>query len=178
LVYEVEKYHHGTPSGIDNTVVCYERPVYFVKGHPPEPFTIGRPFHLLIGDTGIPSPTRETVGAVRAAWQVDPTHYEALFERVGSISEKARQAIAQGRVNELGPLMDKNQRLLEEMGVSSPELERLIRAAREAGADGAKLSGGGGGGNMIALAAPSCLDTVGQALRAAGAVRVLQTEIR
>jgi len=178
LVYEVEKYHHGTPSGIDNTVVCYERPVYFVKGQTPEPFTIGHPFHLLIGDTGIPSPTRETVGAVRAAWQADHARYETLFERVGSLSETAQQAIAQGRINELGPLMDENQHLLEEMGASSPELERLIHAAREAGANGAKLSGGGGGGNMIALAAPSRLDTIERALLAAGAVRVQRTEIR
>lgn len=178
LVYEVEKYHHGTPSGIDNTVVCYERPVYFVKDNIPEPFEIGQPFHLLIGDTGIASPTRETVGAVRAAWQANPAPFEALFGQIGSISRKARQAITQGRIDELGPLMDENQRLLEEMGVSSPELERLIRAALEAGASGAKLSGGGGGGNMIALVNPPDMDGVTLALRAAGAARVLRTEIR
>src|SRR5690606_42010076 len=62
LVYEVEKLFHGTPSGVDNTVVCYGQPVNFVRGHEPEVFTPAAPFHLLVGDTGRPSPTREKIG--------------------------------------------------------------------------------------------------------------------
>ena len=177
LVYEVEKLHHGAPSGIDNTVVAYEQPVWFVRGREPQPFAVGESLHLLVADTGVASPTRVTVGAVRRAWEGDPLRYEAMFDAVGAIATAARGAIAAGDAAALGLLMDENQRLLAAMNVSSPELERLIFAARNAGALGAKLSGGGGGGNMIALARAAAVERVGQALRAAGATRVIRTAI-
>ena len=69
LVYEVDKLHHGTPSGIDNTVIATGQPVYFVRGQPPQPFSIGRSCWLAIADTGIRSPTKITVGDVRLKWQ-------------------------------------------------------------------------------------------------------------
>ena len=177
LVYEVEKLYHGTPSGVDNTVVCYGQPVYFVRGHEPEVFTPAAPFHLLVGDTGRPSPTRETVGAVRAGWQREPARYEAIFEEIGGLVREARAAIESGETTRLGPLMVQNQDLLRRLEVSSPELERLIDAALAAGALGAKLSGGGGGGNMIALVSAANADRVAQALSEAGAARVIQTTV-
>ncbi len=177
LVYEVERLHHGTPSGIDNTVIAYEQPVYFVRGRPPEPFAIGRPFTLVIADTGIRSPTRIAVGDVRASWQAEPARFEALFDRVAAIVEAARTAIAVGEPQELGPLMDQNHVLLQEMGVSCPELDTLVAAARSAGALGAKLSGAGRGGNMIALVTAETAETVADALRAAGATQVIVTEV-
>ncbi len=177
LAYEVERLHHGTPSGVDNTVVAYGQPVYFVRGRAPQPFTIGRPFLLAIGDTGIASPTKVAVGDVRAAWQREPERYEALFDRVGAIVEAARDAISEGRPEVLGPLMDANHALLQQIGVSSPELDALVCAANAAGAGGAKLCGGGRGGNMIALVTPDTAERVAGALRAAGAVRVIVTEI-
>ncbi len=177
IVFQVERLHHGTPSGVDNTVIAYGQPVYFVRGHPPQPFAIGRPFTLVIGDTGIPSPTKVAVGDVRAGWLQDPVRYDGWFDQVAVIVEAAREAIAGGAPEKLGPLMDENQALLGEMGVSSPELERLVQAARAAGAGGAKLSGGGRGGNMIALVTRERADAVVGGLRAAGAVRVIVTEI-
>lgn len=177
LAYEVERLHHGTPSGVDNTVVAYGQPVYFVRGQAPAPFAIGRPFKLAIGDTGIASPTRVAVGDVRAAWQQEPERFEAMFDRVKDIVEAARQAISAGRPDELGPLMEANHQVLREMGVSSPELDALVRAARAAGAGGAKLVGGGRGGNMIALVTSENAAAVAAALRAAGAVRVIVTEV-
>jgi mevalonate kinase len=71
--------------------------------------------------------------------------------------------------------MNQNQIYLREIGVSSDELERLIDAAATAGADGAKLSGGGCGGNMIALVAPEHAERVAEALQHAGATRVIHT---
>ncbi len=178
IAYEVEKIHHGTPSGIDNTVVTYALPVYFVRGQPVETFRVGRPFTLIIGDTGLPSPTAETVAAVRRAWQAEPQRYEALFAAVGDLVRRARQAIEAGRPTALGPLMDENHALLQQMGVSSPELDALVAAARQAGALGAKLSGGGRGGNMIALAPdPTVAQAIAQALRAAGAARTWVTTV-
>ncbi len=177
LVYEIEKVHHGTPSGIDNTVVAYERPVYFVRGRPAEPFAIGRPFTLVIADTGIRSPTRLTVGDVRRAWERERARYEALFDQVAGLVEAARSAIAAGEPARLGPLMDQNHMLLREIGVSCPELDALVTAARAAGALGAKLSGGGRGGNMVALATAEAAATVAKTLAAAGAVRVIVTKV-
>jgi mevalonate kinase len=178
LVYEVERLHHGTPSGIDNTVVVYGRPVYFVRGQPPQPFHIGRPFMLAIADTGVRSPTKIAVGDVRRAWEREPARFEALFDRVAAVVEVARLAIAAGQPERLGPLMDENHALLHEIGVSSPELDALVAAARGAGALGAKLSGGGRGGNMIALVTRETAPQVADALRGAGAVRVIITEVR
>ena len=68
VVFETEKLLHGTPSGIDNTVVVFGQPVYFVKGQPPVSFRVARPFQLLIADSGRPSATRVAVGDVRAGY--------------------------------------------------------------------------------------------------------------
>ena len=178
LVYEVEKLHHGTPSGIDNTVVAFGAPVYFVRGRTIEAFDVGAALQLLIGDTGVASPTRVAVGDVRRAWEGDRAHYEDLFARVGQVVEQARALIeGGGEAAQLGALMDRNHELLRDMGVSSPELERLVGAARAAGALGAKLSGAGRGGNMIALVRPGDEARVAGALRQAGAQRVTGTVV-
>jgi mevalonate kinase len=178
LAFEVEKIHHGTPSGIDNTVITYARPVYFVKDHPSETLAVGALFTLVIADTGIVSPTKETVGDVRKAWQAKKDHFEALFDSVAGLVDSARHMIAIGQLESLGMLMDANHGVLGKMGVSSPELDRLAVAARRAGALGAKLSGGGRGGNLIALARPKTAETIAAALRAAGAARTMVTEIK
>jgi len=178
IAYEIEKLYHGTPSGIDNTVITYARPVFFVRGQPIERIKIGAPFTIVIGDTGIPSPTAAAVGDLRQAWQASPRHYERLFDAVGHLTLAARRAIEAGRTRELGPLMDENQTLLAEMDVSSPQLEDLMRAARAAGALGAKLSGGGRGGNMIALAPEAgSAEKISLALQDAGAVHTLVTTV-
>ena len=182
LAFEVEKIHHGTPSGIDNSVITYQQPIYFSRGDGPrrpqmEIMRVKKPFILVIGDSGIPSPTAKTVGDVRKAWQGNKTAYQGLFQQTGRIAEKARTAINTGNNDLLGPLMNANQELLEKMGVSSPELARLIHAALEAGAQGAKLSGGGRGGNMIALASPEIAHQIASSLSEAGAVRTIITTV-
>lgn len=177
LIYEVERLHHGTPSGIDNTVIAYEQPVYFVRGQAPQTFAIGRPFTLVIADTGIRSPTKVAVGDVRRAWEQEPARCEALFDRIAALVAAARVAIAAGRPEELGPLMDENHALLQQLGVSSPELDALVAAARAAGAIGAKLSGAGRGGNMIALTAAEDAARISAGLRSAGAGRVIVTAV-
>jgi mevalonate kinase len=178
LAFEVEKIYHGTPSGIDNTVVTYARPVYFVKGQPVETLKVRRPFTLVIGDTGISSPTGAAVGDVRKAWQAGKTQYEAYFDSIGAMTQSARQAIESGGVELLGPLMDANHGVLRKVGVSCDELDTLVIAARRAGAWGAKLCGGGRGGNMIALVPPAQVERVANALQSAGAVRTIVTEIK
>jgi mevalonate kinase len=176
LTYIVEQIHHGTPSGIDNTVVAYEQPVYFVRQRPQnriEPLVVGRPAHLLVGDTGLRSATHAVVGDVRRQWQAEPRRFETMFAACGKIAEEARVVLETGELHRLGALLNENHRWLQEMTVSDPALDQLVSAARDAGALGAKLSGAGRGGNMIALVDPAQLNAVRQALEAAGAAQVL-----
>lgn len=179
--FEVEKVHHGTPSGIDNTVVTYERPVYFVRQQPRnriETFHVARPLHLLVADTGVRSSTKIPVGDVRRQWQADPRRFEALFDACGRITQLARVAIETGDVTAVGHLMGENHVVLQDMTVSSPELDTLVDAALHAGALGAKLSGAGRGGNMIALVNGEAQATaVVDALRHAGATGILRSTL-
>ena len=175
--FEIERLYHGTPSGIDNTVVTYARPVYFTQGQPIQVLPVREPFTIIIGDTGIPAPTRESVAAVRQLWQADPTMVGALFDGIGLIARMAREALETGMWRHLGPLMNENHSLLRQLTVSSPELDRLVDAACQTGALGAKLSGGGRGGNMIALAPSSGPQAVAHAMLGAGASRVIITEV-
>jgi len=177
LAYETEKLYHGTPSGIDNAVVTYARPVYFVKGQPIETFQVKKPFTIVIGDTGIPASTKESVRDVRVQHHKRPERYETLFAAIGSIASTARQLIEGGMPESLGPLMHENHALLRSMKVSSPELDHLVEAARDAGALGAKMSGGGRGGNMIALVQPKKAKVVAKALKDAGATNTITTKI-
>jgi mevalonate kinase len=178
IVYEVDKLHHGTPSGIDNSVICYEQPVYFVRGQAPRTFSIGRPFTLAIANTGVASPTGAAVTDVRHAWQRETARFEALFDRIAAITEQARALITEGMPEALGALMNENHTLLREIGVSSKALDALAEAARGAGAIGSKLSGAGRGGSLIALVACETQDAVAAAMRAAGAVDVITTTVR
>ncbi|HEX6035137.1 MAG TPA: mevalonate kinase [Anaerolineales bacterium] len=177
FTYEIEKIHHGMPSGIDNTVITYARPVYFVKGQPIETFKAGEPFTIVIADTGVSAPTRESVADVRKLWESNKKHWENVFAEIGDISFAARRVIEEGWIKMLGALMDENHTLLQQMTVSSPELDKLVEAARQAGALGAKLSGGGRGGNMIALTEAEKAGTVSRALREAGAKRTIVTQV-
>lgn len=177
FAYEIEKIHHGTPSGIDNTVVTYARPVYFIKGQALETFTVGRPFTIVIGNTGISAPTKESVGAVRKLWEADQARWDNVFDEMGDIAFAARRVIEEGWTKMLGALMDENHALLQDLTVSSPELDALVSAARQAGALGAKMSGGGRGGNMIALVESENAEAVAKSLLEAGASNTIITQV-
>lgn len=177
IAFEIEKLYHGTPSGIDNTTIAFERPVYFIRGDEPIPFEIGAPFQLIIADSGIASSTSEAVSKVRELWSKDKSRYEGLFNQIGSISHSAQRAIKAGQIHLLGSLLNHNQELLKAIGVSTPQLERLIQAARENGALGAKLSGAGLGGNTISLVTDETSEAVLAALHEAGAAGTIHTKV-
>ncbi len=177
IVYEVEKLHHGTPSGIDNTVVVYEKPVYYIKGKALDFIRITDPLHLVVADTGIAALTRETVADVRARYRGQRRQTRALLESIGALAEQARALVEAGQSRQLGKLMTRNHELLRQLGVSSDALDRLVEAALVAGACGAKLSGGGRGGNIIALVDENTMPTVEAALLAAGAKQVITSSV-
>lgn len=178
LAFEIEKLHHGTPSGIDNTVITYATPVFYIKDQPIQTLKVAQSFTLLIADTGVASPTRTAVADVRSAWEKEPARYAQIFRQIGEIAKKARVAIEAGDNKALGPLMNKNHELLQEIKVSSSELDNLVNAAQNAGAWGAKLSGGGRGGNMIALVDADKAEMVSLALMTVGAKQVIKTIVK
>ncbi len=176
LAFTVEKIHHGTPSGIDNTVISYQKPIYYRKGDPFEFLTVGEAFTILVAYSGKPGNTREAVEGVRERWEKDPDQYNRIFSRIGAISQTAKGFIEEGNPDQLGPLMDENHELLCKLGVSSAELDQLVLAAKKAGALGAKLSGGGLGGHIIALVDTDA-DYIRGELEEAGAVSTLITPV-
>jgi mevalonate kinase len=177
FTFEIEKLHHGTPSGIDNTVVTFAKPVYFVKGQSIETFAVRDPFTMVIGDTGLSAPTRESVSDVRKLWEADKEKWDSVFDEIGEIAKQSRNAIEKGHWRSLGDLMNQNHILLQEMRVSSPELDNLVSAALNAGALGAKMSGGGRGGNMIALVEKEKAPVISKALLSAGAKQTIITTV-
>ena len=180
LAYEVERLHHGTPSGIDNTVIACEQPVYFVRRQPAnliEPFSPARPLRLVIGDTGVRSATKHVVNDVRVHWEAERQEYETIFDACGRLAEAGREALARGELAAVGRLMNENHEWLIRMGVSSAGLDRLVTAALAAGALGAKLGGSGRGGNMISLGDDESEEGVCDALRVAGAARTYRSNV-
>jgi hydroxymethylglutaryl-CoA reductase len=153
LAYQSERIAHGQPSGIDNTLATYGKPLVFRKDTPPlvELLNIPEPLSLVVGMTRNQGLTAKTVSDVRAARDKLPKIYDKIFDDIDALVLQAVAAIQENRLTDLGEFMNVNQGLLNAIQVSTPELEKLINIARDAGALGAKLTGGGGGGAMVAL---------------------------
>jgi hydroxymethylglutaryl-CoA reductase len=153
LAFQCECVAHGTPSGIDNTVATYGRPLIYRKGEPPriDPLVLPTPITFVIGMTGVEGLTAKMVTRVREGRARNKDVFDTMFRGIDAVTLQAIEAIKNLDLERLGELMNVCQGLLNGLGVSSWELEELIQIARENGALGAKLTGGGGGGSMIAL---------------------------
>ncbi|MDK2982235.1 MAG: mevalonate kinase [Chloroflexota bacterium] len=177
LAFEMEKLQHGTPSGIDNTVIVHRKPIYFIKGQEPEHLKLGEPITLIVADTGVRSLTREVVADVRRQKEAHPDRIDPILAGIGRIARAARAELLHGTPEQIGRLMNENQQLLVALDVSCPELDHLVDTAMQAGALGAKLCGSGRGGNMVALVQPQQAESVRDALLQAGAVTAIIAEI-
>jgi len=178
LAFEVEKLHHGNPSGVDNTVIAYHQPVFFTRGKPLEFIQIKTPLHFIIANTGVSASTAEAVAGVRERWLREPKNYDALFANIGEISNAVREQLGKGEISQVGQLLSQNHCYLQKLGVSCPELDALVDASLQAGALGAKLSGGGLGGNMIALVKEEDSARVNDHLKLAGAASTIQMTLQ
>ena len=169
LAFECEKAAHGTPSGVDNTVATYGQMVLYNNASGPHFSTLKTPVPLpiVIGISGKESLTANNVAQVRAAWERQPARYESLFDQIDRLALAGAHALTSGDLVELGELMNLNHGLLNALQLSTPELEEMTHIARRAGAVGAKLTGGGGGGSIIALC-PDSAEAVAGAIEAAG----------
>ena len=175
LSYDSEKFIHRYPSGIDQTISTYGGVIRYVREKGIESLRPKALPPIVIGNTGILRSTGDLVAKVRRRRDEDPRLFGRLMEKARRVCELAVGALERGDLEELGGLMDENQRLLDLIGVSHPVLDGAIDAARRAGALGAKLTGAGGGGCMIALAAPEGLETVIKAI--GGVVRPMVARI-
>lgn len=180
LAFECEQLVHGTPSGIDNTVATFGKTILFRKtdaGNEIQDIQAPVAIPLVVGLTGVRSLTADTVSRVHAGWQKNPQHYEAIFSEIDDLVMTGMAALTRGDLPALGEVMNLNHGLLNALQVSSPELESIVDLARRSGALGAKLTGGGGGGAMIAIAEPDRIHSVANTLDVAGYQTYL-TEIR
>ncbi len=151
FAYEGEKAYHGNPSGIDNTCATFGGLVWYEKGKKMELLKIEKPVEIVMGDTGIVANTKKAVEGVRQRKEKYKEKYDKIFEEAKKLVYDARDALLAMDLKKVGRLMNKNHELLREIEVSSKELDFLVEIAREAGAYGAKMTGGGLGGYMVAL---------------------------
>lgn len=169
LAHESEMLVHGRASGIDDTVSAYNDFILFRKGEPPfvERLSVREPLSIVVGLSGVESLTASMVAKVRRARRANRALYDRIFRDIDSLVIEAVGALRSHDLESLGNLMNVNQGLLNALGVSCAEIERLVEIARKSGALGAKLTGGGGGGAVIALC-PHKPEKVREALRRAG----------
>jgi mevalonate kinase len=149
-----ERVFHGNPSGIDAAVSALGGCVQFERrdtGAHIERIRVPGIFHICVGNTGQAASTRSMVEAVARLKQRRPEITQKTFDAIHTLVKNARLAIEAADRNAVGQMLDLNQMLLSGLFVSTPEIEQLCAGARSAGAMGAKLTGAGGGGCVVAL---------------------------
>ncbi len=172
--YEGEKGYHGTPSGIDNTASTFGGLVYFIRNLEGGPNTIEtikpeKPIELVIASSGMTASTTVVVGDVRKKKEEDPEWFEGVVKDYEKVIKEGRKALETMELERVGQLMNKNHELLQQITVSNDVLDNMVKLARDNGALGAKVTGTGRGGNIIALTPGAELqDKVYNALTDAG----------
>jgi len=169
LAFRCEELTHGTPSGIDNNLAVFGQPVLYSKGSRTRtrPIPLSETPPLVIASSGIRGNTRDMVAGVGERYERNDVLYKTIFDEIDEISEAGAAALQEKDYELLGSLMNVCHGFLNAIEVSTPELETMIRIARDAGAAGAKLTGAGGGGSIVALC-PGKVDDVAAALSVAG----------
>jgi mevalonate kinase len=152
---EWERIFHGNPSGIDNTMSAVGGVALFRKGEPLQSLRSNKALHLVVGYSGQSASTKEMVASVARQLESDPVRVKKAFEAIEVLVRNAKLALEAGDLVALGQLLDLNHSILSSLMLCTTKLDEMCQAARNAGALGAKMTGGGGGGCMIALA-PKC----------------------
>lgn len=147
-----ENVFHGKASGVDAAAAYHGGCLWFEPSAAAEPLELTQPLPLAVAVAGPAASTRRMVESVAALRQAEPHRVEHVLRSIHGLVLDARVALRLGRWQELGALLDRNHGLLGELGVSTPGLDAACQMARAAGALGAKLTGGGGGGCVLALA--------------------------
>jgi len=160
IAYEGEKGYHGTPSGIDNTAATYGGLIWYKRegsSQHMERMKLKKPVEIVMGNTGIVADTKVVVASVKERKEKAPEKYAHIFENAAQLVQDGRKQLEAFDLRKLGTSMNKNHELLQQIGVSCNELDMLVDLARDSGALGAKMTGTGRGGYMVALAPGSGL---------------------
>ncbi len=147
-----EKIAHGNPSGLDARITTSKKPLYYIKEQPFVPFDITGKAYLVIADSGLQGQTKQAVQHLSQLIQENKALYQPALAQLGQAAQESFDALNQQDFEQLGLLMNEAHRLLKLCQVSHPKLDDLVDKARHAGALGAKMTGGGMGGCIIALA--------------------------
>lgn len=164
FVSDAEKIHHDNPSGLDADTITSNHALYYKRGLASQKLEIDMDLDLIVADTGVPASTKAAVQIV--SHQKDKDNF---IKELGVLSDLALDNIKKKESTSLGLNMTAAHQILKKLGVSTPGLDLLVDAALEAGSLGAKLSGGGLGGCMIALSEKNNTQTILEALRKQGA---------
>ena len=166
IAYEAEKIVHGKPSGIDNTISTYGGAILYIKEKGFTRINLNlKNVALVLADTGVPRSTGEMVARVRKLKARYSSVLDPIYKSAEILAYEVAKALEMGDVKTIGELMNINHGLLSAIGVSTIELERLVYIARNTGALGAKLTGAGGGGLIVALCYKKDLSHIEKALR-------------
>ena len=157
----------GVGSGFDVAAAVFGGTLYYIKNKTIEPLAV-KNMPLIVGYTGVKADTKTLITDVAGKRSRETEKVERIFQAIAKIVEEAKIKMLEGDWERVGRLMDFNQEYLRDLGVSSEKLENLIKAAKMAGAFGAKLSGAGGGDCMIALASPDKRKAVEDAMTQSG----------
>ncbi|MCL4436666.1 MAG: mevalonate kinase [Thaumarchaeota archaeon] len=164
-----ERIIHGNPSGIDPAVATYGGVMLFSKGAPHKPVQLKTPADFIIGFSGVDRSTSKMIHRFSESQASHPSTFRALVRSTSVFAENAAKALSEGDLNSLAAILNFNHMILSSLGVSSPTLDNLVEAALDAGCLGAKLTGGGGGGCIIALPTSDNLDAALTQLRRSAA---------
>lgn len=146
-----EKIVHGNPSGLDATIVVKQHPILFKKNCPLIPLSIHLTGYLIVADTGITGQTKKAIQQVEQLYQYNPVQHHSLIEKLETLTHQAAKDLTHGNLYQLGARLNKAHGCLQQLGVSHERLDQLVTVALDHQALGAKLTGGGLGGCMIAL---------------------------
>ncbi|MCY4105247.1 MAG: mevalonate kinase [Chloroflexi bacterium] len=168
MVYQIEKRYHGTPSGIDNHVVVYQKPLFFQPGAKLEFLHWPQTFPILSLQCGKGAPTHQVLTHLRKRRRLQPQRFEQWFAAIGETTQAAKMALVTGDLVEVGKRMYENHALLQQLGVSSPLQDEAVECARSLGALGAKMSGAGWGGQVLVLADADSFEELTRSLEQQG----------
>lgn len=170
LVGVAESIYHESPSGLDATTIASGKAVFFEKNRGKKYLPMSIDGVLVVADTGVFGQTKQAVSSVRTLWNNNPDHINPILDRLGELTMLASECLETNDSVMLGRTMNEAQALLRQIDVSDDRLEHLVEVAIESGALGAKLTGGGKGGCMIALCSTyEAANYVSQKLKEAGA---------
>ena len=154
VAYEGEKGYHGTPSGIDNTAATYGGLIWYKRegsSQRMERMKLKKSVEIVMGNTGLIADTKSVVAAVKERREKEPEKYGLIFQEAEELVQDSRKQLEAFNLKKVGENMNRNHTLLQQIVVSCPELDLLVDLARNNGALGAKLTGTGRGGYMVAL---------------------------